>query len=105
MSFLGMAVHQKIPWCIGCDHRIWDDRRYAGIHADCPDDGDEILESRVGKLLVDSYAGFDSDFIIRAALMLYGDVIKSNINKQIAEELKNNWSEFKKALKNLEAPP
>ena len=35
--------------------------------------------------------------------MLYGDVIKSNINKQIAEELKNNWSEFKKALKNLEA--
>ena len=52
--------------------------------------------------LVDSYAGFGSDFIIRAALMLYGDVIKSNINKQIAEELKNNWSYFKKTLKNLE---
>lgn len=58
-------------------------------------------KTEFGKLLVDSYAGFGSDFIIRAALMLYGDVIKSNINKQIAEELKNNWSEFKKALKNL----
>lgn len=34
--------------------------------------------------------------------MLYGDVIKSNISKQIAEELKNNWNEFKKAFKNLE---
>lgn len=59
-------------------------------------------KTEFGKLLVDSYAGFGSDFIIRAALMLYGDVIKSNINKQIAEELKNNWSYFKKTLKNLE---
>lgn len=55
-----------------------------------------------GKILVDSYAGFGSDFVIRTALMLYGDVVKSNINKQIADELKNNWSEFKKTLKNLE---
>lgn len=55
-----------------------------------------------GMLLVDSYEGFGTDFIIRSALMLYGNVVKSNINKQIAEELKNNWSEFKKALKNLE---
>lgn len=55
------------------------------------------------KLLVDSYSGFGSDFIIRAALMLYGNVIKSNINKQIAEDLKNNWSDFKKTLKNLES--
>lgn len=34
--------------------------------------------------------------------MLYGDVVKSNINKQIAEDLKNNWQDFKKTLKNLE---
>lgn len=34
--------------------------------------------------------------------MLYGDVVKSNIIKQIAEELKNNWNEFKKAFKTLE---
>jgi len=34
--------------------------------------------------------------------MLYGDVVKSNISKKIAEELKNNWNAFKKALKDLE---
>lgn len=60
-------------------------------------------KTEFGKLLVNSYAGFGSDFIIRSALMLYGDVVKSNISKQIAEELRNNWSDFKKALKNLEA--
>lgn len=60
-------------------------------------------KTEFGKLLVDSYAGFGSDFIIRAALMLYGDVVKSSISKRIADELKNNWSEFKKALKNLES--
>lgn len=54
-----------------------------------------------GNLLVDTYEGFDTDFIIRSALMLYGDVVKSNINKQIAENLKNNWNEFRKSLKNL----
>lgn len=60
-------------------------------------------KTEFGKLLVDSYEGFGSDFIIRSALMIYGDVVKSNISKNIAEELKNNWSEFKKALKNLES--
>lgn len=55
-----------------------------------------------GKILVGSYSGFGSDFIVRSALMLYGDVVKSNINRQIAEELKNNWQDFKKVLKNLE---
>ena len=60
-------------------------------------------KTEFGKLLVDSYEGYGSDFIIRSALMLYGDVVKSNINKKIAEELKNNWSEFKKALNNLES--
>lgn len=59
-------------------------------------------KTEFGKLLVDSYNGFGSDFIIRCALMIYGDVVKSNISKQIANELKNNWGEFKKALKNLE---
>lgn len=59
-------------------------------------------KTEFGKLLVDSYAGFDTDFIIRSALMLYGDVVKSNINKKTAEELKNNWNDFKKALRNLD---
>ena len=60
-------------------------------------------KTEFGKLLVDSYEGFGTDFIIRSALMLYGDVIKSNINKKIADELKNNWNDFKRALKNLES--
>lgn len=60
-------------------------------------------KTEFGRLLVEAYSGFGSDFIIRSALMLYGDVVKSNISKQIAEELKNNWSEFKKSLMNLES--
>ena len=59
-------------------------------------------KTEFGKVLVDSYSDFGSDFIIRSALMLYGDVVKSNISKKIAEEMKNNWSEFRKALRNLE---
>lgn len=60
-------------------------------------------KSEFGKILVDSYDGFGTDFIIRAALMLYGDVVKSTINKKIAEDLKNDWTGFKKALTNLES--
>lgn len=56
-------------------------------------------KTEFSKLLVDSYVGFASDFIVRSALMLYGDVVKSNISKKIADELKNNWSDFRKALK------
>ena len=60
-------------------------------------------KTEFGKILVDSYEGFDTDFIIRSALMLYGDVVKSNINKKTAEEMKNDWNGFKKALTNLES--
>lgn len=60
-------------------------------------------KTEFGKILVDSYEGFGTDFIIRSALMLYGDVVKSNINKKIAEDMKNDWNEFKKALANLES--
>lgn len=60
-------------------------------------------KTEFGKILVDSYDGFGSDFIIRSALMLYGDVVKSNISRKIAGELKNNWTAFKKALKSLES--
>lgn len=59
-------------------------------------------KTEFGRLLVNAYAGFGTDFVIRTALMLYGDVVKSNINKKIAEDLKNNWGDFKRALKNLE---
>jgi hypothetical protein len=59
-------------------------------------------KTEFGKILTNSYIGFDSDFIIRTSLMLYGDVVKSNINKGIVEILKNDWSKFKKTLIDLE---
>ncbi|MCL1829189.1 MAG: DUF262 domain-containing protein [Oscillospiraceae bacterium] len=59
-------------------------------------------KTEFGYILEGSYKEFGSDFIIRAALMLYGEVAKSNINRKIADDLKNNWSKFKIALANLE---
>ncbi|MDR0917465.1 MAG: DUF262 domain-containing protein [Oscillospiraceae bacterium] len=59
-------------------------------------------KTEFGRILTDSYAGFGSDFIIRTAFMLYGDVVKSNINKSVAASLKNDWSSFKIALLHLE---
>lgn len=59
-------------------------------------------KNEFGNLLKGQYENFGTDFIVRSALMLYGDVIKSNINKQTAEDLKNNWQDFKKTLENLE---
>ena len=53
------------------------------------------------KVLVNEYSSFSTDFIIRIALMLYGDVIKSTINSDLATQLKTNWNSFKLALKNL----
>ncbi len=58
-------------------------------------------KTEFGKLLVGSYAKFGNEFLIRTALMIYGDVIKSNINAKIADELKNNWTYFKKSLNDL----
>ena len=55
-----------------------------------------------GHVLESSYKDFGSDFIIRAALMLYGDVVKSNMNRQVADSLRNNWSSFRIALTSLE---
>ena len=59
-------------------------------------------KNEFGKLLTGAYNGFGTDFIIRTALMLYGDVIKSNISRKIADELKTHWDDFKRALSNLE---
>lgn len=56
-----------------------------------------------GKILVKNYKEFGTDFIIRSALMLYGNVTKTMINQQIADDLKNNWTAFKTALESLEA--
>ncbi len=59
--------------------------------------------NQFGMALQDSsYRDFKNDFIIRTALMLYGDVVKSVINESIANDLRANWRAFKIALKNLE---
>ena len=53
-------------------------------------------------LLSGAYENFSTDLIIRTALMLYGDVTKTIINKKVADDLKNDWSDFKIAFKNLQ---
>ena len=55
-------------------------------------------KTEIGKLLVDDYKNFSTDFIIRTAHMIYGDVVKSNISRQVAFDLRDNWNKFKKAL-------
>lgn len=60
-------------------------------------------KAKFGNLLTDSYADFGFDFIVRSAFMLYGDVVKANLNRQIVEDLKNHWSDFKKTLETLES--
>ncbi len=59
-------------------------------------------KEKFGQFLKEHYQGFSTDFIIRSALMLFGDVVKSNINQRFAIELKENWTEFKNALTHLE---
>lgn len=54
-----------------------------------------------GNILTGDFDMFETDFIVRTALMLYGDVIKSTISKSIATDLMKNWGDFKKALNNL----
>lgn len=53
-------------------------------------------------LLSGAFSDFSTDLIIRTALMLYGDVTKTIINQKVADDLKNNWSDFKIAFKNLQ---
>lgn len=54
-----------------------------------------------GKVLQGDFEGYSTDFIIRTALLLFGDVLKSNINAKTASELKRNWEYFKETLKKL----
>lgn len=48
------------------------------------------------------YENYGTDFIVRTALMLFGDVIKSNIDKDVVGQLKNRWDEFTSALLNVQ---
>ena len=54
-----------------------------------------------GYLLTGNYQNFGIDFVIRSALMLYGDVSKSCIDKTVASELRDNWGKFCNNLVNL----
>ena len=51
-------------------------------------------KTEFGKILQGSYSDFGTDFIIRTALMLYANVVKSNISKSTATTLKNDWINF-----------
>lgn len=53
-------------------------------------------------LLSDEYSEFSTDLILRTALMLYGHPKNTIINKKVADDLKNNWSDFKIAFRNLQ---
>ncbi len=56
-------------------------------------------KTQFGNILTGDYANFSTDFIIRTAHMIYGDVVKANISKQITNDLKNNWKDFSNAFK------
>ncbi len=52
--------------------------------------------------LVGSYANFGNDFILRTAHMIFGDVIKSNIDQDFTLSFKSNFDSFKAALQKTE---
>lgn len=56
-------------------------------------------KTEFGKVLVGDYTDFSTDFIIRSALMIYGEVDKP-IDRKTAEKLRNFWSDFQTALEN-----
>lgn len=60
-------------------------------------------ETKFDKILSELSSSFNYDFILRTAHMLWGDVVKSNINTDLVENLRNNWDTFCSALKNLKA--
>lgn len=60
-----------------------------------------IAKSEFGYLLQGDYRNYGTDFIVRTALMLYGDVSKSCIDRTVADSLKNHWDKFKRNLDDL----
>lgn len=54
------------------------------------------------KVLSGRYKGFELDFIIRTAQMLWGDVTKSDYSKQVENGLKNHQDNFINILKDLD---
>lgn len=58
-------------------------------------------QTRFREVLQGDYANFGPDFIIRTALMLYSNVLKSNISREMAVRLRDEWEHFKTALDKL----
>ena len=58
-------------------------------------------KTEFGNLLAGAFGEYGTEFIVRTALMLYGDVSKSCIDKKVADSLKNNWNKFCRNLDNL----
>ncbi len=61
-----------------------------------------LAKEQFGLLLQGAFRNYGTDFIVRTALMLYGDVSKSCIDKKVADSLKSNWSKFRRNLDNLQ---
>lgn len=53
-----------------------------------------MARTEFGRLENSICAGFGTDFIVRTALMLYGDVSKSCIDRSVANTLRDNWNNF-----------
>lgn len=56
------------------------------------------VKSDFKSALTGPYKDFGNDFILRTAHMLYGDVVKSNIDQDFTQLFKANFSKFKRVL-------
>ena len=56
------------------------------------------VKSDFRSALVGPYRDFGNDFILRTAHMLYGDVVKSNIDQDLTQMFKANFTKFKRVL-------
>lgn len=59
--------------------------------------------SRFSMMCNGEYSSFGNDFVIRTALMLYGDVSKSIITEGVVSSLRNEWSNFEQTLYRLKS--
>lgn len=62
-----------------------------------------MAKSEFGSLQASVCKDFGTDFIVRTALMLYGDVSKSCIDRTVANNLRDNWDYFTNCLIELKS--
>jgi hypothetical protein len=55
-------------------------------------------KNQFSNFLTGDLQNFSNEFIIRAAFMIYGDVLKSTITRKIADSLKDNWDKLTRAI-------